>query len=175
MAGKNLIESYFDKLNREILPGIDFERLDHSCNSPDNSYAAGVLKEMHKAFVEVYGTDKLEYDGEHEFVCIPAVVRARKTGRLAVGLIDLDLESSDEHWGTRFFSSKGILEQGSERNNEKENAYIRESYIPYDYWYTPKLDGDIHIDPGSAPEAVANLLSEARGWQQPGQGGMEMK
>jgi len=175
MVEQDLQQRYIDKINGEILPHVNLGRLDRSCNSQDTGYAAEILRDMHNAFVQVYGTDRLGCDGEYEFVCVPAVVQARKTGRLTVGLLDLDLESSGEHWGTRFFSPEGILEQGSPDNNEKEMQYIRDNYIPYDYWYTPKVDGDIHIDPDSAPEAVANLLNEARSGQQPGQGGIEMK
>lgn len=174
MAEKDLIEQYIDRLNSDILPGIDFERLDRSCNSQDTGYAVEVLKNLHETFVGVYDTDVMACDEGHEFVCVPAVVQARKTGHLTLALLDLDLESSGEHWGTCFFSPMGLMEQGSKTASEKGMNYIRENYIPYDYWYTPKIYGDIHVDTHSTPEAVTGLLSEARDRQQ-GQGFMEMK
>lgn len=174
MAEKDLIRQYTDKLNSDILPGIDFGKLDRSCNSQDAGYAAEILKRLHEAFVEVYGTNTLACDEGHEFVCVPAVVQARKTGRLTLALLDLDLESSGEHWETCFFSPMGLMEQGSKTASEKEMNYIRENYIPYDYWYTPKIYGDIHVNLRSTPEAVAYLLNEARDRQQ-GQGFMDMK
>ncbi len=45
-------------------------------------------------------------------------------------------------------------------------AYIRDNFIPYDYWYTADVENDIHIDLDEMPESVADLIAVARGEQQ---------
>jgi hypothetical protein len=72
-------------------------------NSAENGYAKEILKQMHDAFVEVYGTDYLD-NGDYEFVELPAVIKGRNTGHISLGIVTLDLESSGEHWGTFFLT-----------------------------------------------------------------------
>lgn len=43
-----------------------------------------------------------------------------------------------------------------------KRLYIRDNFIPYDYWYTANVKGDIHVDFYNVPEDVENLLDVAR-------------
>jgi len=112
MENRNLQKAYIERLNK-ILPTVDFTKLDESCNSADDSYAKDILKQMHDAFVETYGTDYL--DSGYEFVELPAIIQGRNTGHIGLGIVTLDLESSGEHWGTFFLTPRGVIDQGSEK------------------------------------------------------------
>ena len=126
------LEKQFEVNMNAVLKNVHFVRLECSCMSPNKSYAGDVLKEMHEAFVKTYGTDYLE-EGEYEFVNIPAVIRSRNTGKLCLGIVTLDLESSGEHWGTDFLTPYGVVSQGNPNANKDLQKYIRDNFIPYDY------------------------------------------
>jgi hypothetical protein len=156
MNNRNLQEAYIERLNK-LLPTVDFAKLEMSCNSTDNSYAKGILKQMHDAFVEVYGTDYL--DSGYEFVELPAVIQGRNTGHIGLGIVTLDLESSGEHWGTFFLTPRGVINQGTEKMSKADSQYINKTYIPYDYWYTISVERDHHVDIDNIPEKVADMLN----------------
>lgn len=161
---ERLQERFSENMNA-VLKNVHFVRLECSCMSPNKSYAGEVLKEMHGAFVKTYGTDYLE-EGEFEFVNIPAVIRSRNTGKLCLGIVTLDLESSGEHWGTDFLTPYGVVSQGDPNMNADLQQYIRDSFVPYDYWYTADVERDIHVSLDGMPEDVADLIAVARGEQQ---------
>ena len=165
-----------DFLNRinAILKTVHLARLENSLQSPDKTYAGAVLRQMHGAFIETYGTEYLE-DGKYEFVDIPAVIRSRNTGKLCLGIVTLDLESSGEHWETVFITPHGAITQGDQEMLESMQKYLRENFIPYDYWYTAHVERDIHVDFENAPDDIAELLATATGKQQNEEPGYEMK
>lgn len=165
---KDLTSIYIQQLNDYLLPSIDFVKLDISCNSSDTAYAIETLKSMHDVLEDVYGTTEL--DESYGTVIIPAVIHGRDTGKLAISLVMLDLESSGEHWGTYMMTPLGIIEQGNENNSPNQSQYLNEQLIPYDYWYTAEILSDIHMDTTeSRPLKVAELLSAC------GQEPMEIK
>ena len=161
LAQEKLTETFVTNINA-VLRKVSFEQLEFSLLSSDKGYAGEVLKEMHDAFVKTYGTDYLE-EGEFEFVNIPAVIRSCNTGKLCLGIVTLDLESSGEHWGTDFLTPYGIVSQGAPDTNAELQQYIRDNFIPYDYWYTADVERDIHISLDGMPEDVADLIAAARG------------
>ena len=173
MTDQDLQAVYIDKLNTEVLPGIDLVKLDRSCNGRDMGYAADVLKSLHEVFVQVYGTEDL--DSEYEFTCVPAVLRGRTTGHLAAGLVLLDLQSAGEHYGSYFFTPLGIIDDGAEDNGAREKRYLREHYQPYDYWYTVDIQRDHHVDFNRVPEAAANLLNQVYDRLHPEQRGISLE
>lgn len=71
--------------------------------------------------------------------------------------VTLDLESSGEHFGTIFMTPGGMMEQGSSFLSEKQKQALAEYYIPYDYWYTPLVERDHHVDFTQMPEEVADI------------------
>ena len=156
MDKQNNQKNYIDKVNK-ILSTLDFNRLDCSCNSSYDGYARSILQTLHKAFLSVYRTDDLEHGG-YGFVELPAVIRGRDTGHIALGLVTLDLNSSGEHFGTFFFTPHGVIDPCGEASTEQQKAYIRKTFIPYDYWYTPKVENDIHMEHTSVPPDVKTLL-----------------
>lgn len=156
------LQNQFEKNMNDVLKNIDFIRLESSCQSLDKSYAGEVLRQMHDGFVSAYGSDYLE-DGSYSFVHIPAVIRSRQSGKLCLGIVTLDLESSGEHWGTEFLTPYGIISQNDPDLDNDMKKYIREQYIPYDYWYTADVENDIHISFDNVPESVSDLIAAARG------------
>lgn len=158
---ERLQERFSENMNA-VLKNVHFVRLECSCMSPNKSYAGEVLKQMHSAFVKTYGTDYLD-NGSYGLVSIPAVICARNTGKLCLGIVTLDLESSGEHWGTEFLTPYGVVSQGDPDTNADIQQYIRDNFIPYDYWYTADVDGDIHAGVDEMPEDVQSLIAVARG------------
>ena len=168
MESKNLQGMFIDKLNVR-LPTVDFVKLDQSCNSEDTTYAGEVLKLLHDSLVETYGTDYL--DDSHEFVELPAVIRGRNTGHIGLGIVSLDLQSSGEHWGTFFLTPKGVIAHGSENVSKDRAQYLKDNYVPYEYWYTATLERDYHVNFENIPEKVSELLNACN----PDQPGLIMK
>ena len=37
---------------------------------------------------------------------------------------------------------------------------MKNEVVPYDYWYTVKVDGDIHVDFEAIPRMVENMIGE---------------
>ena len=159
------LQRQFDKNINDVLRKVHLVRLECSCTSPNKSYAGEVLKQMHEAFVQTYGTDSLD-EGSYEFVSIPAVIRSRNSEKMCLGIVTLDLESSGEHWGTEFLTPYGVVSQGDPNTDEALQRYIKDNFIPYDYWYTAEVEGDIHVGFDKVPEDVAGLIAVARGEQQ---------
>lgn len=157
MENGNLQDAYIRRLNA-MLPKVDFAKLDKSCNSAEDSYAKEILKQMHDAFVQVYGTDYLD-NGDYEFVELPAVIKGRNTGHISLGIVTLDLESSGEHWGTFFLTPMGIIDQNDDKKEPAQSKYLKDVYIPYDYWYTVSVGRDHHVDFDHVPEKIAALIN----------------
>lgn len=148
-------ELFIDKIN-QILKTVNFKKLDESCNTEDKSYAKTILDRMHNALVEVYETDCFDWRCG-DFVDIPAVIRGEKSGHISLGLVNLDLQSSGEHWGTFIFTEKGVLDHGG-KLSDGENALLNAEYIPYQYWYTAYLPDDHHVDFDNVPEDVKGII-----------------
>ena len=155
-----LEEMYLTDLNMKVLPGVDFARLAESCKTPDKAYAKKVLGAMHTAFVKRYGSEYATEQNCGDFVTVPAVIRAMKTGEICIGLVSLDISSSCEHWGTDFFTEYGVLKQGHE--TDKEIQARVDSFIPYDYWYTVKTTNDIHRNNTHYTPEIRSMIEEAR-------------
>lgn len=153
-------ELFIDKIN-QILKSVDFKKLDESCNSEDKSYARTILDRMHDALVEVYDTDYIDWSCG-DFIYIPAVIRGEKSGHISLGLVNLDLQSSGEHWGTYIFTEKGVLDHGG-KLSDAQNTMLNAEYIPYQYWYTAYLPDDHHVDFDNVPDDVKGIISSYLG------------
>ena len=164
MSEKNTMERYVDFINENILPFIDYHKL-HESYGTDMVYAKGILNRLHEAMVEVYGNSHLDdYDGDEGFVMIPGVVCGKETGKICLALLDLDLSSSGEHWGTSFLVKSGVISQ-SEAYSKDGTDELRAAIAPYgnyDYCYTADIPGDIHIDSERLPEAIKQVLEDFR-------------
>jgi hypothetical protein len=168
------IDLFVNKLNRSILPSIDYDRLEKSYSEGPGDYTKEVLDKLHKAFMDVYGSDYVN-ESTGDMVIAPAVIRAEKSGNLCIGLVTLDITSSGEHWGTSFLTRFGVLDQSDKQLTPAEKEYLQAT-IPYDYWYTIALPRDHHVDFESAPQEVKALLDYVEAPQKeqsPGLGGIQ--
>jgi hypothetical protein len=145
---ENKMDAYLDYIIRYVLPYVDYSKLNDSYASKDKKYTKRTLASLHQAFVKTYGD---------VMVVAPAVIRAKNSGELCVGLVTLDLSASGEHWGTDFLTEYGAISDNETKREERRARIDR--LIPYDYWYTIVLDRDIHVDFDNVPQDVAELLN----------------
>ena len=160
MDDKHKADQYVEYINDRILPFIDYAKLQESYNT-DMAYAKGVLNRLHEAMVTVYGGARLDEDiSDDGFVVIPGVVRGTTSRKICLALLDLDLSSSGEHWGTAFLCSHGVVTQGDEKNDA--TAKVMKEIGSYDYGYTASIPGDIHVDNARLPEELKQALGDFR-------------
>lgn len=163
---KNKCDAFIELINENILPGIDFEALESSYETADKSYAKGILNHLHEAVVKAYGGDTLhpDYTGDMEdnFVVVPGVVQGKRTGQIALALLELDLSSSGEHWGTHFLCRHGVISQDGGNLPHDVIAPFVKSFVPYDYCYTVKIPNDIHIQHDKLPDGIKDMLNTFR-------------
>lgn len=155
MDNEKLLEEFTTYFDSKIFPKIDWARLGASYQTVEKDYAKSILKEMHDKFCEVYGTDTIE---DEYFIVALAVMKVRETRNVFIGLVQLDISSSSEHWGTDFITPYGVFNVEDEELNEKQLEYVR-SFIPYDYYYTINIPNDIHVDMDVIPDDVRDMLS----------------
>lgn len=122
---------FINAVNHEVIPKINWKEFAEAQAVKDNSYAAGILAELHNAYVGAYGSDVI--DREMGMLQVPALINAND-GLIYPALVCIDTESSGEHWGTTFFSPRGIFEQNGVEYPSEDRAFLR-SLIPYDYYY----------------------------------------
>lgn len=154
LVSEERMQEYAEKVN-QILTDTDFKLLNMSCNSENVSYAAEKLLAMHQAFEEVYGEGYV--DESCGMVMMPAVIRGRNSGIQTLALVTIDLESAGEHWDTVFLTPGGPVGQGNKNLTKEQKEALSEYYIPYDYWYTPLVERDHHVDFTQMPESAAGI------------------
>lgn len=159
----SLSDKYIDFINKNILPHIDYKALQKSYQTQDKAYAKGVLNLLHQAMVNCYGSEVLHPnyigDMEENFVVIPGIVQGRKFRQFCLALLELDLSSSGEHWGTDFLTQYGVIPQRNAENIPHElTKLMTHRFIPYDYAYTATIPDDIHIKHGLLPTELKEIL-----------------
>jgi hypothetical protein len=161
MSEKSMTDQYVDYINESILPFVDYEKL-HSSYGTDMVYAKEVLYLLHEAMVKTYGGESLDEDmGDEGFVIVPGIVCGKETGNISLALLDLDLSSSGEHWGTSFLCRHGVVSQSSDIHTPagKDMSTLIGNY---DYCYTAAIPNDIHIDKAALPKEVKAILEDFR-------------
>lgn len=123
MSGRlfDLYNRYIDWLNVEVLPRIDYIRLQDSYNTTDKAYAKGILHLMHQKALEVYGrsTFTTEYL-QHRCVALPCVFQGAD---ICIGLVSLDSRNKDGLFSFSCFTKYGLLPEPLEMTVELENFY----------------------------------------------------
>ncbi|MBO5126870.1 MAG: DUF4314 domain-containing protein [Clostridia bacterium] len=157
---QKLQTAFFDKINDEVLAYTDWNNIRNAYKIGDMDAPAELLKSLHEKFVEVYGTDFL--DDDYGFVTVPGVVKG-EDGNVYVALLELDVSSSGEHWGTVFFTPQGTVDGNENQDDAQE---ILHQIGVYDYWYTPELERDHHVDWSRCPDEVKEMLDYAVGREQ---------
>jgi hypothetical protein len=163
-------ERYIEQLNAHILPLIDYSELQNSYET-DMEYAKGVLNRLHEAMVEVYGSETLNEENVDEdgFVVVPGVVRGMESEKICLALLELDLSSSGEHWGTNYLCKYGVVSQSGELPELKARVAdgqkhvtltMNNAFVPYEYGYTAKILGDIHVRKSALPKEIQDILND---------------
>jgi len=161
-------DKYAEYLNDNVLPNIDFKKLDESYDA-DMIYAKGVLNRLHKAMIEVYGSECLgEADGGDEgYVLIPGVLRGINSGKICLALFLLDLSSGAELWETDFLCADGVVSQLDE-SGAANNTAAYGLYVPYAYCYTADMPSGVHVNKDALPEELKAILKDFRNYPQGG-------
>ena len=146
---------FYDALNKDILPLVDWDVLGSAYEKRDMSYIKDILQKMHDAFVQIYGTDMLTRD--MGFVSVPGILRGGNS-TICLALLDIDTMSSGEHWGTTYLTPNGIY-QPEQKCHPLAEKYAREM-TPYDYWYTMGFLTDHHVDFDNCPKDIINMIAE---------------
>jgi len=158
---KTTTERYVDYIDKNILPVINYNKLQASYSS-DMVYAKTILNLLHKAMVKIYGGESFELNsGDEEFVVIPGVVRGIKSGNMVIVLLELDLSSSGEHCGTTFLCKYGAIPQDGNKN-DPEVQDIHSMFMPYEYCYTATIPDDIHVNYENLSKEIKNVLNDFR-------------
>lgn len=151
-----LRDEFLRAVNENVIRNINWRDLSHEYKNRDLSYATEILKQMHQEYVKTYGISYAVRD--MGFVTFPAVIQGND-GAIYPGLVDLDLSSSGEHWGTCFITPYEVLNQ--EGSLTERNRELLQSFFPYRYWYTVFFDEDIHVDNDHVPFEVEQMLESA--------------
>lgn len=155
----NPLTRYVDYINVNILPFIDYDKLQKSY-ATDTAYAKGVLNCLHGAMVKIYGSEYLDWrTSEDGFVMIPGIVQGRENGNICLALLDLDLTSSCEHWGTTFLCKYGAISQSDIGESPAADA-ITKHIGTYDYCYTALTHDDHHVDFETLPSKLKAVLAD---------------
>lgn len=143
---------------------FDLQKVSESYHTEDKTEAKELLKVFHNEFSKAFNTECVDdlIDCGEDFIHLPAVIRSRETGDICIGLVEVDISSSGEHWETNFLFGRGFI---SHNDTVDTNPMVseRKAIGVYDYWYTPDYYGDIHSDKSTAPEEVLEMLDYARG------------
>ena len=146
---------FIGRLNRDVFPQVSTEKLQAFEDTGDTWYVKSILKAMHETFCEVYDGDYI--DGDTEYVTVPAVIKGAN-GKLYAGLVDLDVASSGEHCGSSILTPLGMIEHDGSNLTSEQDELLRK-IIPYEYWYTPYIESDHHVDFENIPPEAEEVLS----------------
>ena len=94
---------------------------------------------------------------------LPAVIQGKRTGEVTLGLVTLNLAASGGRWNTVFITPVGVLSQNKEQMSRIQRTYLLEKFMPYDYWYTPEVPCDVHINYDNVPYKVVRLATACTG------------
>ena len=143
---------YVDYINANVLPKVNYERLQADYGTEEKAYAKSVLNALHQGVFEVYGTETFGRETAGGYVLLPGVVQSKNTGELCIALLELDLQSSGEHCATDFLIRYGCISQFEEMQEEVQR-FLKDTYGAYEYGYTATLTDDIHVDKARLPYA----------------------
>jgi hypothetical protein len=130
------INEYFNLINDEVIDKFDFKKMN------DKEVFDNLKNKTKELFGQVYGTYEIDFHDcfdDEGFAFVPAIIETEK-GKTYVGLVELSIEDSGEHYDTIFFTDKGIVYQHELK--EKGIADV----VPYNYKTLVDVIGDIHSE-----------------------------
>lgn len=152
------VDVYAGYINENILPYIDYDRLQESYGSEERAYAKGVLNLLHEAMIHVYGTDRLEQAG-YDYVLIPGVLQGKETGDICLALLELDIGSSGELYEVCLLTQYGLAACNNPELPKEIRDSLARTYGEFTYGYTAAIPGDIHIDKDDPRPGIQDMIS----------------
>lgn len=102
----------------------------------------GLGKTLADLFKQVYGDYSVSFadcSDDEGFAIVPSIIQTSKNKRY-LGLIEVSVEDSGEHYDTIFLTVNGAFHQGELSEQGKKNM------IPYEYRPLVEIVGDIHSE-----------------------------
>lgn len=81
MENDSLMNFYVDYINKNVLPKINYDRLQADYETAEKAYAKSVLNALHQGVVAVYGIETFDRDTADGYVLLPGVVQSKEHGK----------------------------------------------------------------------------------------------
>lgn len=127
------INQYVELIN-EVLGQINLSTIE------SDDVIEGLGKTLSDLFKKVYGDYSVSFadcSDDEGFAIVPAIIQTSQNKRY-LGLIEVSVEDSGEHYDTIFLTTRGSFHQGELSEQDKQNI------IPYQYRPLVEIVGDIH-------------------------------
>lgn len=153
-----LSQTYNDYIQRNVLPRIDYQKLNNSYQTKNMEYAKGIFNLFHSIMIEVYGSDTISAENKSELILIPGVVTGG--GEICLSLLVVDLTGAIKE--VNFLTDLGCFagkENLSGELKKKLNETVQR-FTPYVCGYAADLPGDnfsVNALPPKAQELLLNF------------------
>ncbi len=151
------VNDYAEKIENDILPNIDFDRLKAEYVNNDDTYIKEIVGGLHELFVQTFGTD--EVDSTFGYLDVPGIVESQNTGDIFPALLNTDFTSSGDIMDALIITPNGIRDSSSEIKTQEDKAFFEE-LGPYNYWYTLRCQDDIYTSLDNCPSDIKDILVE---------------
>jgi hypothetical protein len=162
----DLVRKYSDYIERNILPFIDYQKLQSSYQTQDMEYAKGIFNLLHQAMQKIYGSDifadSKDYSGNAvELILLPGGVAGPEGICLALMMSDLkgtvsSIELLTEFGCCSLSSTNNMLPIGMKKIKE-----VAQRYTPYICGYAISFPlNDFKMN--TLPEKLQELLNNFR-------------
>lgn len=157
---------YIDYINKKVLSGINYARLQKDYQTESRFYTKSVLSGLHQGVLKVYETEHFEREEKGEgYVILPGILCSRETNNICIGLLELDLFSSGKLNGTDFLTKYGCINPEDEQMPGTIRRFLQEIYGAFDYGYAVFLKDDIYADRVHFSEDVRQILKDFRHYE----------
>lgn len=159
-----IARKYNDYIERNILPRIDYQKLQDSYHTEDMEYAKGIFNLLHQAMVKIYGSEKIAVPANSvysssELILIPGVVSGNGEVCLALLVIDLAGAVRNVDFLTEFGCCTEDANEDMLPEEKKRLKEVPQRYTPYIYGYAVNLPED-NFNMNRLPDKVQELLSD---------------
>lgn len=162
----DLARKYSDYIERNILPFIDYQKLQFSYQTKDMEYAKGIFNLLHQAMLKIYGSDLFTYSIDHsgntvELILIPGVVAGPEGICLALVMSDFNGTVSSAELLTEFGCCSLDSNNHMLPRQIKKIKEVAQRYTPYICGYAVHFTQDDY-KMNTLPEKLQELLINFR-------------
>ncbi len=164
--GSDKINQYIDYINKNVLSGINYARLQKDYQTKSRFYTKSVLNGLHQGVLKVYKTERFEWEEDREgYMLLPGILCSRETDNICIALLELDLFFSGKLNGIDFLTKYGCINPDDEQMPETVRRFLQGTYGTFDYGYTVFLKDDIYADRAHLSEDVRQILEDFRHYE----------